>query len=176
MSSSIHDKLGRVRKPRVQISYAVWTDGARVIKELPFVVGVVGDFSGNPTQELKPLRDRKFVKIDRDNINGVMKDMTPGLNMRVKNTLAGDGSELAVNLKFENMDDFAPANVAKQVEPLRKLLATRDKLQELLTKVDRSDKLEGVLEEILKNTDELKKASADLGTRVKDESSEGGDQ
>ncbi len=181
MSSSIHDKLGRVRKPRVQISYEVWKDGAREIKELPFVVGVVGDFSGNPTEELKPLRDRNFVNIDRDNINEVMKKMTPGLNLRVKNTLAGDDSEMAVNLKFENIDDFLPANVAKQVDPLRKLLETRDKLQELLTKVDKSDKLEGVLEEILKNSDELQKASAEIGGSDDDSSSdsssdEGGEQ
>ncbi len=147
----------------MQISYEVWKDGAREIKELPFVVGVVGDFSGNPTQDLKPLRDRKFTNIDRDNINAVMKQMTPGLNLRVKNTLAGDDSEMAVNLKFEKMDDFSPANVANQVDPLRKLLETRDKLQELLTKVDKSDKLEGVLEDILKNAEELKKASTDLG-------------
>lgn len=175
MSSSIHDNLSRVRKPRVHLSYAVETEGARVIKDLPFVVGVIGDFSGNPTQELKPLSDRKFAKIDRDNFNDVMKSMTPGLNLRVENTLAADGSEMAVNLKFENMNDFAPANVAKQVEPLRKLLETRDKLQELLTKVDRSEKLEGVLEDILKNAEELKRASSDLGIKG-GASDKGGDQ
>jgi len=175
MSSSIHGKLGRVRKPRVHLTYEVEQEGARVIKELPFVVGVVGDFSGNPTKELKPLEDRKFVNIDRDNINQVMRQMTPGLNLRVENTLANDGSEMAVNLKFESMDDFQPANVAQQVEPLRRLLETRDKLQELLTKVDRSSKLEGVLEEILQNADELKNASADLGLNPDGSSSDGGD-
>ena len=112
-SESVHDKLKRVRKPRVHITYEVETEGAVVVKELPFVVGVMGDFSGNPTEKLKPLKDRKFVQIDRDNINDVMKRMTPGLNLKVKNTLKGDDSEMGVQLKFESMEDFEPANVVK---------------------------------------------------------------
>ena len=162
-SESIHDKLKRVRKPRVHITYEVETEGAMVLKELPFVVGVMGDFSGNPTEPLKSLKDRKFIQIDRDNLNDVLRKMTPGLNMRVENTLKGDGTEMAVQLKFNSMEDFEPANVAKQIEPLRKLLETRDKLRDLLTKVDRSDDLENVLERVLQNTDELKKLSAELG-------------
>ena len=169
MSASIHDKLKRVRKPRVHITYEVETEGAVVLKELPFVVGVLGDYSGNPTEKLKPLKDRKFVQIDRDNINDVMKRMTPGLNMKVENTLKGDGSEMAVQLKFDSMEDFEPANVAKQVEPLRKLLETRDKLRDLLTKVDRSEDLENVLEGVLKNTEDLKKMASDLGVNVPEE-------
>ena len=163
MGASIHDKLKRVRKPRVHITYEVETEGAVVQKELPFVVGVVGDFSGDPTEKLKPLKDRKFIQIDRDNFNDVLKRMTPGVNMRVENTIAGDGSEMAVQLKFNSIDDFEPANVANQVEPLRKLLDTRNKLRDLLTKVDRSDDLENVLEQVLKNTDDLKKLSSELG-------------
>ena len=163
MPESIHDKLKRVRPPRVHITYEVETEGAVVVKDLPFVVGVLGDFSGDPTEPLKPLKDRKFVQIDRDNIADVMARMTPGLNMRVENTLKGDGSELGVQLKFRSMDDFEPANVVKQVEPLRKLLETRDKLRDLLTKVDRSEDLESVLEQVLQNTDQLKKLSSDLG-------------
>ncbi len=97
MSGSVHKKLERVRKPRVHITYEVETNGAMVKIELPFVVGVIGDFSGTPTQKLKALRDRKFTNIDRDNINDVMKQMTPGLNLRVENTLAGDGSEMPFN-------------------------------------------------------------------------------
>ena len=118
MSSSIHDKLERVRPPRVHIRYEVETNGAVVQKELPFVVGVMGDFSGNPTEPLKPLKDRKFIQIDRDNFNDVMARMTPGLNFRVENTLEGDGSEMAVQLKFNSMEDFEPAKVVEQVEPL----------------------------------------------------------
>jgi type VI secretion system protein ImpB len=167
-SESIHDKLKRVRKPRVHITYEVETEGAMVLKELPFVVGVMGDFSGNPTEPLKPLKDRKFIQIDRDNLNDVMRRMTPGLNMRVENTLKGDGSEMALQLKFESMEDFEPANVARQVEPLRRLLETRDKLRDLLTKVDRSDDLESVLERVLQNADELKRLSSELGIGAPD--------
>ena len=164
-SESQQQKLSRVRKPRVHITYEVETEGAVVQKELPFVVGVMGDFSGDPTEKLKPLKDRKFIQIDRDNFNDVLKRMTPGLNMRVENTLADDGSEMSVNLKFESMDDFEPAKVVEQVEPLKKLMETRDKLRDLATKIDRSDDLENVLEQVLTNTDELKKLSGELGVQ-----------
>jgi type VI secretion system protein ImpB len=162
-SESYQQRLDRVRKPRVQIKYEVEVDGARVQKELPFVVGVVGDFSGHPTEKLKPLAKRKFVKIDRDNFDEVMKSMTPGLNLRVENTLADDGSEMAVQLKFDSLADFEPAKVAQQVEPLRKLLETRDKLRDLLTKIDRSEDLENLLEQVLKNTEDLKQFAAEQG-------------
>lgn len=162
-SESQQQKLSRVRKPRVHITYEVETEGAQVVKELPFVVGVLGDFSGDPTEKLKPLKDRKFIQIDRDNFNDVLKRMTPGLDLRVENTLADDGSEMSVNLKFEKMEDFEPANVVAQVEPLQKLMETRDKLRDLATKIDRSDDLENVLEQVLSNTEQLKKLSGELG-------------
>ena len=173
-SASIHDKLSRVRKPRVHITYKVETEGAVVEKELPFVVGVLGDFSGNPTEPLKPLKDRKFVQIDRDNFNDVMARMTPGLNLKVENTLKGDGSEMAVQLKFRAIEDFEPGRVVQQIEPLKKLLETRDKLRDLLTKVDRSEDLENILERVLQNTEELKKLQADLqGNKSGDGAGEG---
>jgi type VI secretion system protein ImpB len=162
-SASIHDKLSRVRKPRVHITYEVETEGAKVQRELPFVMGVLGDFSGKPTQPLKPLKDRKFIQIDRDNFDEVMARMTPGLQYRVANTLKADGSELAVNLKFNALEEFDPAKVVQQVEPLKKLLETRDKLRDLLTKVDRSDELENLLEKILKSDEDIKKLSEQLG-------------
>jgi type VI secretion system protein ImpB len=166
MSSSIHDKLERVRKPRVHIKYEVETEGAMIEKELPFVVGVLGDFSGNPTEPLKPLKDRKFVQIDRDNFNDVLARMTPGVNLKVENTLKGDGSQMAVQLKFRSIDDFEPGRIVEQVEPLKKLLETRDKLRDLLTKADRSEDLESILERVLQNQEELKKLQADLqGTK-----------
>jgi type VI secretion system protein ImpB len=165
-SGSIHDKLARVRTPRVHITYQVETEGAQVEKELPFVVGVLGDFSGHPTQPLKPLKDRKFVQIDRDNFNDIMARMTPGLNIRVENTLADDGSELGVQLKFNSMDDFDPGRIVKQVEPLRKLLETRDKLRDLLSKVDRSEDLENLLEKVLQNSEQLKALGTDLGVQA----------
>jgi type VI secretion system protein ImpB len=163
MAESIHEKLKRVRPPRVHITYDVETEGAVVQKELPFVVGVIGDFSGNPTAPLQPLKNRKFVQIDRDNFNEVMTRMTPGLNFRVENTLKSDGTEMSVQLKFNSIEDFDPANVVNQVEPLRKLLETRNKLRDLATKVDRSDKLENLLEQVLSNDEQIKKLAADLG-------------
>ena len=162
-SESINEKLGRVRKPRVHIKYEVETEGAMVVKELPFVVGVLGDFSGQPTEPLKPLKDRKFIQIDRDNFNDVMARMTPGVNLKVKNTLKDDGSELGVQLKFASMDDFSPEKVAQQVDPVRKLTETRDKLRDLLTKMDRSEDLEAILEKVLSNTEDLKKLKGELG-------------
>ena len=173
-NASIHDKLGRVRKPRVHITYQVETEGAEVEKELPFIVGVLGDFSGNPTAPLKPLKERKFIQIDRDNFNDVMARMTPGVNLKVENTLKGDGSEMAVQLKFRSIEDFEPGRVVQQIEPLKKLLETRDKLRDLLTKVDRSEDLENILERVLQNTEELKKLQADLqGNKSGDGAGEG---
>lgn len=163
--SSVHGKLSRVRKPRVHITYDVEVGDAMEKRELPFVMGVLGDFSGQPTAKLKPLRDRKFVQIDRDNINDVLKQMTPGLNLRVANTLADDGSELGVQLKFESLDDFEPAKVANQVEPLKKLVETRNQLRDLLAKVDVSSDLEATLEEVLKSTENVAKLAEELGIK-----------
>ena len=165
---SVHKKLERVRKPRVHISYEVETGGATVKRELPFVVGVLGDFSGNPTNPLKPLKDRKFTQIDRDNFDDVMANITPELHFKAENTLAGDKSEMQVDLKFKSMDDFSPAKVAEQVPALKKLLDTRARLSDLVSKVDRSENLEAVLEKILKNEEELKKLSRDLGLDKKE--------
>jgi type VI secretion system protein ImpB len=163
--ASIHEKLERVRKPRVHITYDVETEGASILRELPFIVGVLGDFSGDPTEPLKPMKDRKFIQIDRDNINEVMARMAPGLNIKVENTLADDGSEMAVSLKFKSMEDFEPAAVVNQVEPLRKLLETRNKLRDLMTKIDRSEKLEGLLDRVLQSSDEIKNLSQSLGVK-----------
>jgi type VI secretion system protein ImpB len=163
MSASIHQKLARVRKPRVHITYEVETEGAEILRELPFVMGILGDFSGDPTQPLRPLSERKFIQIDRDNFDEVMARMTPGLNMRVANKLADDGSEMAVSLKFNSLDDFEPARVAEQVPALKALLETRNKLRDLMSKVDRSEELESLLEQVLTNESELKNLSEQLG-------------
>ena len=163
MSASVHDKLNRVRKPRVHISYEVETEGAQIQRELPFVVGVMGDFSGDPTQPLRPLTERKFVQIDRDNFDDVMARMAPGLKLKVDNTLAGDGSQMAVDLKFNKMEDFDPARVAAQVPALQALMDTRNKLRDLMSKVDRSEELENLLEQVLKSEAELKSLSGQLG-------------
>lgn len=163
MAESVQQKLKRVRAPRVHITYDVETEGAQVRKELPFVVGVIGDFSGKPYEPLKPMRDRKFIQIDRDNFDDVMQRMTPGAEFKVENTLAGDDSLLPVALKFKSMDDFEPGAIVDQVEPLRKLLAVRNKLRDLMSKVDRSEELESLLEEVLQNTDKLTALAGELG-------------
>jgi len=163
MAESIHEKLKRVRKPRVHITYEVETEGAEILRELPFVVGILGDFSGDPTEPLRPLSERKFIQIDRDNFNDVMTRMTPGLNIRVDNKLADDGSQMALALKFNSIEDFEPGRVAEQVPALKALLETRNKLRDLMSKVDRSEQLENLLEQILKNEGELKSLSGELG-------------
>jgi type VI secretion system protein ImpB len=168
MSASIHDKLNRVRKPRVHITYEVETEGAEVLRELPFVVGVLGDFSGDPTQPLRPLAERKFIQIDRDNFDDVMARLTPGLNLKVDNKLADDGTQISVNLAFNKLEDFEPARVAAQVPALRSLLETREKLRDLMSKADRSERLESLLEQVLQNAGDLKVLSSELGLDTKE--------
>jgi len=164
MSDSIHDKLKRVRKPRVHITYDVETNGAVQEKELPFVMGVMGDYSGDNTENKKALKDRKFSQIDRDNFNEVMHNVNPEVNMKVENTMEADGSEMSVNLDFKNMEDFEPQNIVEKVDPLKKMMDTRNKLRDLLTKADRSEDLENLLEEVLSSTDALSALQGELGT------------
>jgi len=171
MSESIHDKLKRVRKPRVHITYDVETNGAVQNKEIPFVMGVMGDYSGDNTENKKALKDRKFSQVDRDNFNEVMNNVAPQVNMKVENTLEGDGSEMSVELGFKNMEDFEPQNIVEKVDPLKKLMETRNKLRDLLTKADRSEDLENLLEEVLSSSDALASLQGELGTD--DEKKEG---
>lgn len=161
---STQHKLDRVRKPRVQITYDVEVNGAVQVRELPFVLGVLGDFSGKVDSDspLPPLKDRKFIEIDRDNFNKILEGMKPRLAMRVDDKLSGkEGGQINVELKFKSLDDFEPENVVNQVEPLKKLLETRSKLKDLLSKMDGNDKLEALLEKVLKESesrDEIAKA------------------
>jgi len=160
----VQDKLQRVRKPRVHIKYEVETEGAVVEKELPFVVGVMGDFSGDPTKDIGSLSDRRFIQIDRDNFNEIMARMAPGLKFHVDNKLSDeDDDTLAVNLAFKSMEDFEPANIVEQVEPLRRLQEKRDKLRDLLAKADGSEKLENLLERVLQDDQDLKGLANELG-------------
>ena len=168
MSASVHAKLDRVRKPRVHITYDVETEGAAIVRELPFVMGVMGDFSGDPTAPLQSMTDRKFVQIDRDNFNDVMARMNPGLKLKVDNKLSEEGGQMAVDLKFNAIEDFEPARVAQQVPALRALMETRAKLRDLMSKVDRSEELEGLLEKVLQNENELKTLSGQLGIEQKE--------
>src|SRR5947209_1903360 len=136
MPESTQHKLDRVRPPRVQITYDVEIGDAFVKKELPFVVGIMADLAGQPSEPLPLLRERKFVEIDRDNFNDVLKAIGPRLAIRVPNKLANDDSSLNVELKFQSIDDFGPLNVLKQVEAMRKLFEARQRLADLLTKLD----------------------------------------
>ncbi|KGM55052.1 type VI secretion protein [Lysobacter arseniciresistens ZS79] len=153
---SIQKRLEKVRPPRVQLTYDVEKGDAIEQKEIPFVVGVLGDFSGQPEQPLARLKDRKFVNVDLDNFDEVMEGMAPRAQFRAPNTLAGDGSEIAVELKFNSIDDFRPESVVQQVEPLRKLLEARSKLADLRNKVAGNEKLEDLLNDVLANTEQLK--------------------
>jgi len=161
MPESVFDKKKRIRPPRVNITYEVELGGAMVMKELPFVVGVVSDLSGNPKESLGKLKDRKFVEIDRDNFDDVLSSMKPRLQMRVDNTLTGEG-ELSVELEFAKLADFEPESIVNQVEPLRQLLEVRGKLKDLQSRAEGNDRLEEMLNAVIENEairDKLKGAT-----------------
>ncbi len=156
---SLQHKLDRVRPPRVQITYDVEVGGAIELKELPFVIGVLGDFVGKPEDPLAPIKDRKFVEIDPDNFNQVLAGMKPRVAFNVDNKLQDDGSKMGIDLKFSNIEDFEPDNIVNQVEPLRKLVEARQKLSDLRSKMDGNDKLESILQDIISNSDKQKELS-----------------
>lgn len=154
---STQKKLSRVRPPRVQITYDVEIGDAIETKELPFVLGVLGDYSGNPKTPLPKMKDRKFVEVDRDNFDEVLKGMAPRLNLRVDNRLKNDETKLGVELEFSRLDDFEPHKVVSQVAPLKELLDIRTRLADLRNKVTSNDKLEELLDEVMRDTEKLKK-------------------
>jgi type VI secretion system protein ImpB len=161
---SLQHKLDRVRSPRVQITYDVEIGGAIENKEIPFVVGVLADLSGKPSEPLAKLKDRKFVEIDRDNFNRVLDGMKPRVAFKVDNKLGGkDDSQIGVEIKFKSIDDFHPEKVAMQVDPLRKLIAAREKLSELRNKLDGNDKLDELLQDVLSSTESLTKLGKETG-------------
>lgn len=166
---SLQHKIDRVRPPRVQITYDVETGGAIELKELPFVVGVLGDFVGKSEEPLPALKNRKFVEIDPDNFNQVLAGMKPRLAFTLDNKLQDDGSKMGIELKFKNIEDFEPDNVVQQVEPLRKLVEARKKLSDLRSKMDGNEKLESMLEDIISNADKQKELSQALGVEGKEE-------
>jgi type VI secretion system protein ImpB len=160
---SIQKKLDRVRPPRVQIKYEVEIGDALELKELPFVVGVLGDYSGKPDEALPPVKDRRFVNIDRDNFNDVLRQMKPRLAFRVDDKITGNAdNKLNVELRFNSIDDFSPESVVRQVDPLRKLAETRHELEMLKAKMDGNDKLVSLLEKVLENADLQKQVGKEL--------------
>jgi type VI secretion system protein ImpB len=165
---SLQHTLDRVRAPRVQITYDVEIGDSIEMKEIPFVVGVLGDFSGKPDEPLPKLKDRKFIEIDRDNFNKVLEGMKPRVAYRVDNKLTNDGSQIAVDLRFKSMDDFHPERVAEQIDPLRKLVEARKRLSDLLGKLDGNDKLDEILQDVISSTDSLKKLGEEAGVKPED--------
>ena len=162
---STQHKLDRIRSPRVQITYDVETGGAIEMKELPFVMGVLADLAGKQEQPPPNLKDpkRKFVEIDRDNFNDVLKGINPRLAYKVDSKLTNDDSKIGVELHFNNIDDFGPEQVANQVEPLRKLIEVRKQLSALLAKTDGNDKLAEKLQQIMSNTELQQKIGKEAG-------------
>ncbi|NJM52233.1 MAG: type VI secretion system contractile sheath small subunit [Blastocatellia bacterium] len=166
---SLQHKIERIRPPRINITYDVEVGGAIEMKELPFVLGVMGDFVGNPEEALPAFKQRKFIEIDPDNFNQVMAGMKPRLAFSVDNKLQDDGSKLGVEIKFNNIEDFDPDSIVQQVEPLRKLVEARRNLSDLLSKMDGNEKLENMLNDVIANTDKQKELSDSLGLEKKEE-------
>jgi type VI secretion system protein ImpB len=160
---SIQHKLDRVRSPRVQITYDVEIGNAIVMKELPFVMGIMADLAGHPAEAPAALKYRKFVEIDRDNFNDIMEKIRPRLVLRTDNKLVNDGSHLSAELFFHNMDDFQPLSIVKQIDPLRKLYEARTKLKDMLTKLDGNDALDELLHEVISSTEQQNALKTELG-------------
>ncbi len=163
MAESTQHKLGRIRPPRVQITYDVEIGDAIEKKELPFIVGILADLSGKPAEALPPLKDRKFVEVDRDNFQDVLAAIRPRLAVRVPNRLDDGGSDTVnVELTFSHLDQFGPIDVINQVEPLRRLYESRCRLRDLLTKLDGNDELDQLLGQVMASADDQAALKADL--------------
>ncbi|WP_028862176.1 type VI secretion system contractile sheath small subunit [Psychromonas aquimarina] len=163
---AVNSQHKRVSKNRVSITYDVETNGATETKELPFVVGVIGDFSGHkPESEKVDLEEREFTGVDKDNFDSVMGQINPSLSYKVDNKLADDNSQFEVNLNFKSMKDFQPENLVENIEPLKQLVETRNQLKVLLSKADRSRDLEKLLKELLQSADAIQHLAGELGVQ-----------
>jgi type VI secretion system protein ImpB len=162
---STQHKLDRVRSPRVQITYEVEIGDAIELKELPCVLGVLGDFTGQPTEPLARLKDRKFVEVNPDNFDQVLESMRPHLAFSVENKLSEDpnAGNLKIDLHFKSLDDFAPENVARQVRPLKELLDLRSRMQDLRGNLQGNDKLEEMLRTSVADKDKLAQLRKEMG-------------
>jgi type VI secretion system protein ImpB len=163
---STQKKIGRVRPPRVNITYDVETGGAIEVRQLPFVMGVLGDFTGQPVEPLEKLKDRKFVEVTLDNFDDVLASMKPHLSFSVENKLSDDpnAGKIGVELNFSSLDHFSPDAVARQVKPLRELLDLRTKLADLRGTLQGNEKLEEILQSTLTDEEKMKKLKGELGT------------
>ncbi|WP_200339207.1 type VI secretion system contractile sheath small subunit [Rhodovibrio sodomensis] len=168
MSESLQEKLGRVRKPRVHITYDVETGGAIEMKELPFIVGIMANLSGQPEDpdSVPPLKERKFTEIDRDNFGDIMHKAQPRCVVNVPNRLAGDGETTSVELTFESIDDFLPNRIVEQVPALKELLESRQRLSDLKSKLDGNDPLAKLLNSAVEQTESRKSLKSDVQKQV----------
>lgn len=160
---SVQKKLQRIRPPRVQLTYDVEVGDGKEVKELPFVVGVLGDFSAASEVEKTKLKDKKFVNVDLENIDEVMESLSPRASFQVENTISDEGGRMGVDLTFKSMEDFRPENIVQQVDPLRKLVEAREKLTDLRNKISNSEKLEDLLDDVLKSTEQVRQLSKEAG-------------
>lgn len=158
---SVQKKLQRIRPPRVQLTYDVEVGDGKEVKELPFVIGILGDFSAASELEKTKLKDKKFINVDLDNIDEVMQSLVPRATFQVENTLTEEGGRMSVDLTFNSMQDFRPENVVQQVDPLRKLVEARERLTDLRNKISNNERLEDLLDEVLQNTDQVRRLSAE---------------
>jgi type VI secretion system protein ImpB len=156
---SVQKELEKVRPPRVQLTYDVEIGDAIEQKEIPFVVGVVGDFTGKREDDrpLPKLRDRKFVNVDVDNFDEVMKGVGPTVSFSVPDRIGRSGGEFGVQLRFERMEDFSPEAVVARVDQLRRLLEIRTHLSDLRNKLAGNERLEDALSEALRDTEQLQR-------------------
>ena len=151
--------IARNRAPRVQIEYDVELYGSEKKIQLPFVMGVLANLSGNPAEPLPDVADRKFLDIDIDNFDQRLKAMKPRAAFQVPNTLTGDGN-LMIDVTFESMDDFSPAAVARKVDALSKLLEARQQLASLVTYMDGKSGAEQLIKKLLQDPTLLKAVAA----------------
>jgi type VI secretion system protein ImpB len=161
---SVQKKLERVRPPRVQITYDVEIGDAIQLKELPFVLGVLGDFTGMPAEQLPRLKDRRFVEVTGDNFDSVLESMKPHVAFAVENKLSDEAdAPHKVDLLFKSLEDFEPEQVARQVKPLRELLELRTKLNDLRGTLQTNEKLDALLVDAVSNTEKLNKLRSEMG-------------
>ena len=173
---STQQKLSRVRAPRVHITYDVEIGDAIEAKELPFVMGVLADFTGQPEAPLPRLKDRKFVDVTPENFDSVLQAANPHLSFAVENKLSedADAPRLKVDLHFNSLEDFEPEKLAQQVKPLRELLELRTKLADLRGSLQGNEKLEDLLQETITNTEKMERLRAELGLPRKPEGGSNG--
>jgi type VI secretion system protein ImpB len=163
MSESVQKKLGRIRPPRVQITYDVESGGAIEKKELPLIVGIMADLAGKSDGPVIPIKSRKFIEIDRDNFNAVCGSIAPRLAFPIANRLKDDDTKFNVDLRFRKLDDFRPESLVQQVEPMRKLFEARQRLNDLIGKLDGNDDLDILLQEVAKSTENQQQIKEAVG-------------